>query len=263
MRIVHRAIAGFRLKQAGLKRAAADTGAVTLIQRFGSAANLDIQLHGLVPDGVYRRTGGEPVFQQARALVLKLGLPREMVLRHPFPGPGPGVRILGEVKPEYAALLQRADAVFIEEPRNTPVSPSPLGEGRGEVPANWYDKVAQAFAVFLPMRSVGVMGDGRTYDCVVALRAVQTTDFMTAHWAELPHDLLGRVSNRIISEVRGINRVVYDVSSKPRRPSSGTRGRDGPMGQYPASSASGGAIAARCGRRAARVKSRKKRSVPP
>ncbi len=142
---------------------------------------------------------------EVRALGLELGLPREMVFRHPFPGPGLGVRILGEVKAEYAALLQRADAVFIEELRNT----------RDADGTTWYDKVAQAFAVFLPVRSVGVMGDGRTYDYVVALRAVQTTDFMTAHWAELPYDLLGRVSNRIINEVRGINRVVYDVSSKP------------------------------------------------
>jgi GMP synthase (glutamine-hydrolysing) len=142
---------------------------------------------------------------EVRALGLALGLPREMVFRHPFPGPGLGVRILGEVKAEYAALLQRADAIFIEELRN---AKAPDGDP-------WYDKVAQAFAVFLPVRSVGVMGDGRTYDYVVALRAVQTTDFMTAHWAELPWDLLGRVSNRIINEVRGINRVVYDVSSKP------------------------------------------------
>ncbi|HEX5629714.1 MAG TPA: glutamine-hydrolyzing GMP synthase [Usitatibacteraceae bacterium] len=142
---------------------------------------------------------------EVRALGLELGLPREMVYRHPFPGPGLGVRILGEVKPRYAELLQRADAIFMEELRNT----------RDADGAPWYDKVAQAFAVFLPVRSVGVMGDGRTYDYVVALRAVQTTDFMTAHWAELPYDLLGRVSNRIINEVRGINRVVYDVSSKP------------------------------------------------
>ncbi|HEX9201282.1 MAG TPA: GMP synthase (glutamine-hydrolyzing), partial [Acidobacteriaceae bacterium] len=128
-----------------------------------------------------------------------LGLPREMVFRHPFPGPGLGVRILGEVKREYADLLRRADAIFIEELRA----------------AGWYDKVAQAFAVFLPVKSVGVMGDGRTYEYVVALRAVQTSDFMTAHWAALPHDLLGKISNRIMNEVRGINRVVYDVSSKP------------------------------------------------
>jgi GMP synthase (glutamine-hydrolysing) len=136
---------------------------------------------------------------EVRELGLALGLPREMVFRHPFPGPGLGVRILGEVTREYAELLRRADAIFIDELRA----------------ADWYDKVAQAFAVFLPVKSVGVMGDGRTYEHVVALRAVQTTDFMTAHWAPLPHELLARVSNRIINEVRGINRVVYDVSSKP------------------------------------------------
>jgi len=136
---------------------------------------------------------------EVRELGLALGLPREMVFRHPFPGPGLGVRILGEVKREYAELLRRADAIFIEELRA----------------AGWYDKVAQAFAVFLPVKSVGVMGDGRTYEYVVALRAVQTSDFMTAHWAPLPHDLLGKISSRIMNEVRGINRVVYDVSSKP------------------------------------------------
>ncbi len=130
---------------------------------------------------------------------LGVGLARELVYRHPFPGPGLGVRMLGEVKKEYADLLRRADAIFIEELRA----------------AGWYDKVAQAFAVFLPVRSVGVMGDGRTYEFVVALCAVVTTDFMTAHWAELPYDLLGKVSNRIINEVRGINRVVYDISGKP------------------------------------------------
>jgi GMP synthase (glutamine-hydrolysing) len=142
---------------------------------------------------------------EVRALGLTLGLPREMVYRHPFPGPGLGVRILGEVKAEYADLLRRADAIFIEELRGTKDADG----------TSWYDKVAQAFAVFLPVRSVGVMGDGRTYEWVVSLRAVETTDFMTAHWAHLPYDLLGRVSNRIINEVRGINRVVYDVSSKP------------------------------------------------
>ena len=136
---------------------------------------------------------------EVRELGLALGLPREMVFRHPFPGPGLGVRILGEVKRESADLLRRADAIFIEELRSS----------------GWYDKTAQAFAVFLPVRSVGVMGDGRTYENVVALRAVQTTDFMTAHWAELPHELLARVSSRIINEVRGLNRVVYDISSKP------------------------------------------------
>lgn len=136
---------------------------------------------------------------EVRELGLALGLPRDMVFRHPFPGPGLGVRILGEVKEQYADLLRRADAIFIDELRA----------------AGWYDKTAQAFAVFLPVKSVGVMGDGRTYEYVVALRAVQTTDFMTAHWAELPYSLLGKVSNRIINEVRGINRVVYDISGKP------------------------------------------------
>jgi GMP synthase (glutamine-hydrolysing) len=136
---------------------------------------------------------------EVRELGIALGLPHEMVYRHPFPGPGLGVRILGEVKPEYAELLRRADAIFIDELRA----------------ADWYDKTSQAFAVFLPVRSVGVMGDGRTYEYVVALRAVETQDFMTARWAQLPFDLLGRVSNRIINEVRGINRVVYDISGKP------------------------------------------------
>ncbi len=140
-----------------------------------------------------------------RELGLALGLPREMVFRHPFPGPGLGVRILGEVRPEYVALLQRADAIFIEELRKATTA-----EGR-----SWYDETAQAFAVFLPVKSVGVMGDGRTYEYVVALRAVQTTDFMTADWAPLPHQLLARVSSRIINEIRGINRVTYDISSKP------------------------------------------------
>ena len=136
---------------------------------------------------------------EVRKLGDALGLPHEMVYRHPFPGPGLGVRILGEVKREHADLLRRADAIFIDELRAS----------------GWYDKTSQAFAVFLPVKSVGVMGDGRTYDYVVALRAVQTQDFMTAHWAHLPHDLLARVSNRIINEVRGINRVVYDISGKP------------------------------------------------
>jgi GMP synthase (glutamine-hydrolysing) len=136
---------------------------------------------------------------EVRELGLALGLPREAVHRHPFPGPGLAVRILGEVKREYADLLRRADAIFIEELRA----------------AGWYDKTSQAFAVFLPVKSVGVMGDGRTYEYVVALRAVQTEDFMTARWAELPHGLLSKVSNRIINEVRGINRVVYDISGKP------------------------------------------------
>ena len=154
---------------------------------------------------------------EVRELGVALGLPADMVYRHPFPGPGLGVRILGEVKTQFADLLRRADAIFIEELRNTPVSPS-LAGGRGvgeREPKTWYDATSQAFAVFLPVKSVGVMGDGRTYDYVVALRAVTTSDFMTANWAELPYDLLGRVSNRIINEVRGINRVVYDISGKP------------------------------------------------
>lgn len=136
---------------------------------------------------------------EVRELGVALGLHHDMVYRHPFPGPGLGVRILGAVTREYADLLREADAIYIEELRA----------------AGWYERTAQAFAVFLPVKSVGVMGDGRTYEYVVALRAVETTDFMTAHWAHLPHDLLSRVSNRIINEVRGINRVVYDISSKP------------------------------------------------
>jgi GMP synthase (glutamine-hydrolysing) len=142
---------------------------------------------------------------EVRELGQELGLPREMVFRHPFPGPGLGVRILGSVTREHADLLRRADAIFIDE----------LRQARDAAGRSWYDLTAQAFAVFLPVRSVGVMGDGRTYEHVVALRAVQTTDFMTAHWAPLPHDLLAKVSNRIINEVRGINRVTYDISSKP------------------------------------------------
>lgn len=158
---------------------------------------------------------------EVRELGMALGLPREMVYRHPFPGPGLGVRILGEVTREAADRLRRADAIFIEELRATPVSRPLEKAGVGGIsPAvdqspTWYDNVAQAFAVYLPVKSVGVMGDGRTYENVVALRAVQTTDFMTAHWAELPYSLLGKVSNRIINEVRGFNRVVYDVSGKP------------------------------------------------
>jgi len=143
---------------------------------------------------------------EVRELGAALGLPHDMVYRHPFPGPGLGVRILGEVKKEYADLLRRADAIFIEELRST------IEPNSG---TSWYELTSQAFAVFLPVKSVGVMGDGRTYDYVVALRAVQTSDFMTADWAELPYALLKKVSGRIINEVRGINRVTYDVSSKP------------------------------------------------
>ena len=136
---------------------------------------------------------------EVRRVGVELGLPREMVYRHPFPGPGLGVRVLGEVKPEYVALLQRADDIFITELRA----------------AELYDKVSQAFAVFLPVKSVGVVGDARAYEWVIALRAVETIDFMTAHWAHLPYEFLGKVSNRIINELRGISRVVYDVSGKP------------------------------------------------
>jgi len=143
---------------------------------------------------------------EVRELGVALGPPPEMVYRHPFPGPGLGVRILGEVKKDYADLLRRADAIFIEELRNF------KDDATGK---SWYDLTSQAFTVFLPVKSVGVMGDGRTYDYVVALRAVQTSDFMTADWAELPYALLKKVSSRIINEVRGINRVTYDVSSKP------------------------------------------------
>jgi GMP synthase (glutamine-hydrolysing) len=136
---------------------------------------------------------------EVRKVGLALGLPYDMLYRHPFPGPGLGVRVLGEIKKEYCDLLRQADAIFIEELYK----------------AEWYHKVSQAFVVFLPVRSVGVMGDGRKYDYVVSLRAVETIDFMTAHWAELPYDLLGKVSNRIINEINGISRVVYDISGKP------------------------------------------------
>ena len=136
---------------------------------------------------------------EVRKIGLELGLPYDMLYRHPFPGPGLGVRVLGEIKKEYCDLLRRADAIFIEELHK----------------ADLYHKVSQAFAVFLPVRSVGVMGDARKYDWVISLRAVETIDFMTAHWAHLPYDMLGKVSNRIINEIDGISRVVYDISGKP------------------------------------------------
>ncbi|HDR1100093.1 TPA: glutamine-hydrolyzing GMP synthase [Pasteurella multocida] len=136
---------------------------------------------------------------EVRKIGLALGLPAEMLNRHPFPGPGLGVRVLGEIKKEYCDLVRLADAIFMEELHAS----------------GWYYKVSQAFTVFLPVKSVGVMGDGRKYDWVVSLRAVETIDFMTAHWAHLPYDLLGKISNRIINEVNGISRVVYDVSGKP------------------------------------------------
>jgi GMP synthase (glutamine-hydrolysing) len=136
---------------------------------------------------------------EVRRIGVELGLPRTMVYRHPFPGPGLGVRILGEVKKEYCEVLRRADAIFIEELHNS----------------GWYDKVSQAFAVFLPVKSVGVVGDGRRYAWVLALRAVETIDFMTARWAHLPYELLELVSNRIINEIKEVSRVSYDISSKP------------------------------------------------
>jgi len=136
---------------------------------------------------------------EVRKLGLELGLPEEMVWRHPFPGPGLAVRCLGEVTADRLATLRQADAVFLDELRQH----------------GWYRKTAQAFAVLLPVQSVGVMGDGRTYENVIALRAVQTDDFMTADWSRLPDDLLGRVATRIINDVKGVNRVVYDISSKP------------------------------------------------
>jgi GMP synthase (glutamine-hydrolysing) len=136
---------------------------------------------------------------EVRVMGVELGLPPEMVYRHPFPGPGLGVRILGEVKKEYADLLRLADHIFIEELRKHDL----------------YDKTSQAFAVFLPVKSVGVTGDGRRYDYVIALRAVETIDFMTARWANLPYDFLDVVSRRIINEIKGVSRVVYDISGKP------------------------------------------------
>jgi GMP synthase (glutamine-hydrolysing) len=136
---------------------------------------------------------------EVRQLGRELGIPEQLVARHPFPGPGLAVRVLGEVTPERVATLQEADAIFLEE----------LHE------AGYYDRVSQALAVLLPVRTVGVMGDGRTYDSVVALRSVDTQDFMTADWSPLPHELLGRVASRIVNEVAGVNRVVYDITSKP------------------------------------------------
>ena len=136
---------------------------------------------------------------EVRVIGKELGLPSELVDRHPFPGPGLGVRILGEVKKEYADLLRSADAIFIEE----------------LIANDLYHKVSQAFSVFLPVRSVGVMGDDRKYDYVIALRAVETSDFMTANWAKLPYEFLDNLSTRIINEVEGISRVTYDISSKP------------------------------------------------
>jgi GMP synthase (glutamine-hydrolysing) len=183
-----------------IESAGTKTGKATTIKSHHNVGGLPDTLHLKLLEPLR-----ELFKDEVRELGLALGLPRQMVFRHPFPGPGLGVRILGEVKKEFADLLRRADAIFIEE----------LWATRDTDGVSWYDKTAQAFAVFLPVKSVGVMGDGRTYEYVVALRAVQTSDFMTADWAPLPHELLARVSSRIINEVRGINRVAYDISSKP------------------------------------------------
>jgi GMP synthase (glutamine-hydrolysing) len=177
-----------------IESAAAKTKKATTIKSHHNVAGLPETLHLKLLEPLR-----ELFKDEVRELGLALGLPRELVFRHPFPGPGLAVRIVGEVKREYAELLRRADAIFLEELRAS----------------GWYERTSQAFAVFLPVRSVGVMGDGRTYEHVVALRAVQTADFMTADWVPLPHDLLARISTRIINEVRGINRVTYDISSKP------------------------------------------------
>ncbi len=177
-----------------IESAAAKTGKAHVIKSHHNVG-------GLPPDIKFELV--EPLRElfkdEVRRIGVALGLPEEMVYRHPFPGPGLGVRVLGEIRKEYCDLLRQADAIFIEELRK----------------AGWYSKVSQAFAVFLPVKSVGVMGDGRRYDYVVALRSVETIDFMTAKWSELPYELLGRVSNRIINEIAGISRVVYDVSGKP------------------------------------------------
>jgi GMP synthase (glutamine-hydrolysing) len=183
-----------------IESAGAKTGKATNIKSHHNVGGLPDTLHLKLLEPLR-----ELFKDEVRELGVALGLPHDIVYRHPFPGPGLGVRILGEVKHEYADLLRRADAIFIEE----------LRAARDADGRNWYDKTSQAFAVFLPVKAVGVMGDGRTYEYVVALRAVQTQDFMTAQWAHLPHELLGKVSNRIINEVRGINRVVYDICGKP------------------------------------------------
>ncbi len=177
-----------------IESAGAKTGKAHVIKSHHNVGGLPDDMHLKLVEPLQ-----ELFKDEVRKMGLELGLPYDMLYRHPFPGPGLGVRILGNVKKEYADLLRRADDIFIEELRA----------------ADWYDKVSQAFAVFLPVRSVGVMGDARKYDYVVALRAVETIDFMTARWAHLPYELLERCSNRIINEVDGISRVTYDISGKP------------------------------------------------
>ena len=177
-----------------IESAGARTGKAHVIKSHHNVGGLPEKMHLKLVEPLR-----ELFKDEVRRLGVELGLPREMVYRHPFPGPGLGVRILGAVRKEYADLLRRADAIFIEELRKHDL----------------YDRTSQAFAVFLPVRSVGVMGDGRRYDYVVALRAVETIDFMTAHWARLPYEFLDHVSRRIVNEVAGISRVVYDISGKP------------------------------------------------
>lgn len=177
-----------------IESAAAKTGKAHVIKSHHNVGGLPADLKFQLVEPLR-----ELFKDEVRRIGIELGLPREMVMRHPFPGPGLGVRVLGEVKKEYLDLLRRADAIFMEELRND----------------GWYEKVSQAFTVFLPVKAVGVMGDQRSYDYVVSLRAVVTVDFMTARWAQLPYELLGRVSNRIINEINGISRVVYDISGKP------------------------------------------------
>ena len=177
-----------------IESAGAKTGKAHVIKTHHNVGGLpdDMQLNLVEPLR-------ELFKDEVRKLGLQLGLPKNMVNRHPFPGPGLGVRILGEVRKEYADLLRLADAIYIEE----------------LIKQDLYDKTSQTFAVFLPVKSVGVMGDARKYDYVIALRAVETIDFMTARWARLPYDFLETVSSRIINEVDGISRVTYDISSKP------------------------------------------------
>jgi GMP synthase (glutamine-hydrolysing) len=177
-----------------IESAGARTGKAHVIKSHHNVGGLPERMHLQLVEPLR-----ELFKDEVRRLGTELGLPREMVYRHPFPGPGLGVRILGEVRQEFAELLRRADAIYIEELRKHDL----------------YDRVSQAFAVFLPVRSVGVMGDGRRYDYVIALRAVETVDFMTAHWARLPYEFLDHVSRRIVNEVAGISRVVYDISGKP------------------------------------------------
>lgn len=177
-----------------IESAAARTGKAHVIKSHHNVAGLPEKMHLKLLEPLR-----ELFKDEVRKLGVELGLPYDMVYRHPFPGPGLAVRILGEVKKQYTEILRRADAIFIEELHKNDL----------------YNKSSQAFAVFLPVKSVGVMGDARKYEYVIALRAVETADFMTAHWMHLPYDVLGKISNRIINEIHGISRVVYDISGKP------------------------------------------------